>query len=271
MIWVSRSIVQSSTRVFRRYFFGVATTVLLFGSVEESLALSRDKITKIAYQTTVVIAQGLKKSDLESRREFNPGSGVIVARTGRIYYVLTALHVVRTRDVIYGIRTSDGEVHSVDDVDTHSNIIPFGTELETLPTTIQGYDLAIVKFESDRTYAAIPIGESSALKPGDKLFVSGYPDPNHTASQRQHQLSEGTLTQILSSPSPDGGYSLLYTNPTKRGMSGGAVLNENGELIGIHGRGRGQSSCHNSEAGNRNSCGMQIKSLLTRLNVILKG
>jgi S1-C subfamily serine protease len=270
MTWVNRNTLQSSVRLWRRCLFGVAATLVAIVPVENALALNKDEIRKIAYQTTVMIAQGLEKGDLEKRQEFNPGSGVIVARKGRTYYVLTALHVVRTRDVIYGIRTSDGEVHSVDDVDTHDNIIPLGTELETFPTMIQGYDLAVIKFESNHTYAVIPIGDSSALKPGDKLFVSGYTDPNRTPNQRQHQVSEGILIQILSSPSSDGSYSLLYTNLTQRGMSGGSMLNEDGELVGIHGRGKGQNSCGGSEVGTRNSCGMQIKSLLTQFQVILK-
>ena len=268
MTWVNRNTLQSSVRLCRRYLVGVAATLLMIVPIENALALNKDEIQKIAYQTTVVIAQGLEKGDLENRREFNPGSGVIVARKGRTYYVLTALHVVRTRDVVYGIRTSDGEVHSVDDVDTHDNIIPLGTESKTFPTTIQGYDLAIIKFESDHTYSVIPVGDSSKLKPGDKLSVSGYPEPSRTSSQRQHQVSEGTLTQILSSPSPDGEYSLLYFNLTKRGMSGGAVLNENGKLVGIHGRGKGQNNCGDLEIGSRSSCGMRIMPLLTRLQEI---
>tara|TARA_Y100001968_G_C19425454_1_gene754085 strand:- start:1493 stop:1990 length:498 start_codon:yes stop_codon:yes gene_type:complete len=32
------------------------------------------------------------------------------------------------------------------------------------------------------------------------------------------------------------GYQLLYSNPTLLGMSGGSVINFNGELVGIHGR-----------------------------------
>lgn len=258
MTWVNRNTLQSCVRLCRRCLFGVAATLIAIVPVENALALNKDEIRKIAYQTTVVIAQGLEKGDLEKRQEFNPGSGVIVARKGRIYYVLTALHVVRTRNVVYGIRTNDGNVHSVDDVDTRDNIIPFGTESETIPVAILGFDLAIIKFESSRTYSVVTVGDSSELKPGDKLVLSGYPEPSQPTSQRQHQVSEGTLTQILNSPSPDGGYSLLYTNLTRRGMSGGAVLNEDGVLVGIHGRGKGQNSCGDSEIGNRSSCGMKL-------------
>jgi hypothetical protein len=32
------------------------------------------------------------------------------------------------------------------------------------------------------------------------------------------------------------GYALVYDNNTSEGMSGGAILNEKGELIGVHGR-----------------------------------
>jgi hypothetical protein len=43
----------------------------------------------------------------------NPGSGVIIARQGQTYYVLTAEHVVATEDE-YEIITSDGKKYRLD-------------------------------------------------------------------------------------------------------------------------------------------------------------
>ncbi|MGL5925797.1 MAG: hypothetical protein ACRC32_23115, partial [Chroococcidiopsis sp.] len=71
----------------------------------DSKTLNQTEIDAIASQTTVVVGQDLQKGDVEARREFNPGSGVIIAKRGNIYYVATNLHVVRGRGGFYGVRT----------------------------------------------------------------------------------------------------------------------------------------------------------------------
>ena len=212
-------------------------------------ALTYDQVDAIASQVTVVIAQGLQLGDIEARQEWNPGSGVLVAHEGDMYYALTALHVVRTRGTVYGIRTNDGEVHIVDDVDETDYIMPLGSERGEFGETISGLDLALVKFRSDRDYPVATMGDSSRMEPGDRLVISGWPNPDDAVARRQRQSVNGQLTAVLNRPSFDGGYSFLYNNGTRRGMSGGPVLNVAGELVGIHGRGRGAGNNCGDEAG----------------------
>ncbi len=238
---------------------GTAAALAIAIPLRADQEFTKEQIDAVASQTTVVIAQGLQKGDIESGQEWNPGSGVIVARSGKTYYVLTALHVVRTREVVYGVRTSDGEVHFVDDVKTDDNIHPFGSEDKQRGKIILGFDLAIVKFESDRKYAIAPIGHSNQTRKGEQVFVSGWPNPDDQSARRVREFSPGTLTAIVTPPSADGGYSLLYDNQTRRGMSGGPVFNGKAELIGIHGRGRAQKDvyCIDPDLSANNSCGMQ--------------
>jgi serine protease Do len=205
-------------------------------------ALTYDQVDAVASQVTVVIAQGLQKGDIEAQMEWNPGSGVLVARSGKTYYALTALHVVRTRQVVYGIRTSDGEVHFIDDEADSTNIIPFGREADDLGTAIEGLDLALVRFQSDRAYPVAVMGNSETLQLGDRVVVSGWPDPGDETARRQRTSTDGQIAWVQPTPIRDGGYSVLYNNLTRRGMSGGPVLNAAGELIGIHGRGRGDEA-----------------------------
>lgn len=231
-------------------------------------ALTKEEVDAVASQTTVIIGQGLQKGQIEARREFNPGSGVIVARSGNTYYALTALHVVEKRDTMYGIRTSDGEVHFVDDEQTKSNIIPLGSPSDS---KINGFDLAIVKFESQKNYPVITMGNSGQLQFQDPVYVSGWPNPENESPRRERRFSDGNLTKIIPNPFIDGGYSMLYSNFTHTGMSGGPVLNSNGELVGIHGRGRagGNQYCVDPQASQNNSCGMQMVHFLSQTEVAM--
>lgn len=238
---------------------GTIAAVVVAIPLTSAQALTEEQVDAVASQTTVVIAQGLQKGDIEARQEWNPGSGAIVAHRGNTYYVLTALHVVRTRDSVYGVRTSDGEVHIVDDVHTKENIHWLGAEKGEFGDRIEGLDLAIIEFKSGLNYSATVMGSSSQLQPGDSLYISGWPNPEDDSARRVRRTVDGKLTAIFFQPSTDGGYSLLYDNPTQRGMSGGPVFNARGELVGIHGRGKAQQDhyCIDPQLSTDNSCGMQ--------------
>ena len=245
-------------RLWAWFLAGMIVTVIPSWAVA---ALTYDQVDAIASQVTVVIAQGLQPGDIEARQEWNPGSGVLVAHEGDWYYALTALHVVRTRGTVYGIRTSDGDVHIVDDVDETTNIIPLGAERGEFGETINGLDLALVKFQSDRQYPVVTMGDSSRITPGDRLVISGWPNPDDAAARRQRQSVNGQLTAVLNRPSSDGGYSFLYDNLTRRGMSGGPVMNVAGELVGIHGRGKGVgNNCGGPQSTSGDPSGAQPES-----------
>lgn len=221
---------------------------------DESPLLTDEQVNAIARQTTVIIAQGLEKGDIEAQREFNPGSGVIVAKHGKTYYVATNLHVVRGRGGLYGVRTFDGEVHPVDDEKTSSNIHLFGDEQGENGETISGFDLAIVQFESDKDYPLATVN-LSGISQSDKVFVSGWPNPEDQSSRRERRFSPGEMIE-LTPPSSDGGYGLSYNCTTRRGMSGGPVFNAKGEVVGIHGRA--------GEAQSISNLGIQVNDLMTQ-------
>jgi len=200
-------------------------------------SIQPEYIEAIAERTTVVIAQDLQAGEVEAGTAFEPGSGVIVARARNIYYVATNLHVVQSTNVPYGIRTYDGKIHVVTKYDNDYGIQRLG---EQLGNTIQGFDLAIVTFKGDRDYPLVGINLNTAITPGAATFVSGWPQspPNQPMNQR---FSPGEIVTVQP-PDPDGGYGLFYTSATAVGMSGGPVFNNQGQVIGIHGRGEGGRS-----------------------------
>ena len=172
-------------------------------------AQSSAEVAKIAKGITVLI-------DNES----SPGSGVIIERSGKTYTVLTAAHVVRgTSD--YNIVTSNGQRYSL----IKSNI-----------KRLKGVDLAVVKFNSNQSYPTAKIGNSDNSTEGTTAYVAGFPKPTAAVSNALYTFMDGRIIANASQSLRDG-YSLVYSIDTFPGMSGGPILNEKGELIGVHGRG----------------------------------
>jgi S1-C subfamily serine protease len=147
----------------------------------------------------------------------NPGSGVIISKKDKTYYVLTAKHVVATQDE-YEIIAPDKKKYPLD----YSKV-----------KKLADVDLAIVQFTSDSNYTVAKIGDSTQAKQGSPIFVYGFPKPGREIKERIDQFTEG---QITGNSSLNDGYGLIYSNVTRAGMSGGPVLNERGLLVGIHGR-----------------------------------
>ncbi|MFN6297141.1 MAG: tetratricopeptide repeat protein [Microcystis sp.] len=173
------------------------------------------------------------------------GSGVIIAKKGNIYTVLTADHVfcekikgtTRCADHTYTVVTSDGKTRNIE----KSTII-----------RQEGVDLAVFQFESRDNY---PVAEIANYNPnsGDFVFAAGFPKIGQNPSKwlfsggrihdketgllqtRQSDLSTQQSGTLQSVASLTGGYELVYTSITFRGMSGGAVLDSQGRVIGIHG------------------------------------
>jgi tetratricopeptide (TPR) repeat protein len=176
-------------------------------------ALSASQVANTARQVTVLISGQ------------NPGSGVIIKREGNTYTVLTARHVVATPDE-YEIVTSDGQRTKL----VYATVKP-------LPDV----DLAVLEFTSPRSYTVAKLGNSRSAPSGTTIYVAGFPVPTAAITESIFNFTEGKMTANAERPLANG-YALVYSNNTLPGMSGGPVLNEAGEVIGIHGRGDTESS-----------------------------
>lgn len=151
-----------------------------------------------------------------------PGSGVIVYKQGKTYTVLTAKHVVATEDK-YEVVTPDSNRYKVN--------------YRTVKT-MDGVDLAVLQFTSDKTYRVANFGNSDQAIPGTLVYVAGFPKPGREITSPVLQSIRGEISGRPPSALRDG-YALIYTITTIKGMSGGPVLDENGKLVGIHGRAEG--------------------------------
>ena len=203
------------------------------------------------------------------------GSGVIVAKQETTYYVLTAEHVV-AKEQEYKVVTPDGKQYSID----YSNVKKLaGADLAVLQFTSQeDYQVATLanyKSRQEKMMEEMSVAvsnpetaEANMEKIGQKyerisrdsrniipwLFLFGWqrqqntPQPRLTAGRNSttkkifasEEDQATTVFKDISSTTQEKGYRLSYTNFSQGGMSGGAVLDTQGRVIGIHAAAEGE-------------------------------
>jgi tetratricopeptide (TPR) repeat protein/V8-like Glu-specific endopeptidase len=181
--------------------------------------LTGQQVAKIAKQCTVRI----ESAD-------SPGSGVIIGKKGDTYTVLTAAHVLKDRSEKYRVTLPDGNSQTI------NNIKAFPGQV----------DLAVGEFTSAQNYTVSKLAkDSSEVGEGATVYVSGFPT-TATIDLAVFNFTEGKVTANSSKPLQDG-YSLVYSNNTLPGHSGGPVWNDRGELVAIHGKGDVDTKLSTSE------------------------
>ncbi len=150
--------------------------------------------------------------DDQPRRPRGLGSGVIIARDGQTYYVLTNDHVVAGGDNIE-ITLSDREEFE-------------GELVGNDPRK----DVAMVSFESRREIPLARLGDSDSLSVGDWVVAIGSP------FGLQSTMTAGIVSAVGRRGGPQGNISdFIQTDAAiNQGNSGGALVNLRGEVVGIN-------------------------------------
>ena len=175
--------------------------ILVVSGAPDSPAASPDTPAMLAHVSSAVVTIHTEKTHGSSQ-----GSGFVVDPRG---IIVTAHHVI----------AGATRVHVV---------LPSGAALEVsgIVAADPAHDVALLRIDAHGGLQAVTLGDSDVMRRGDRVFVLGSP-----------QGLELTATDgIVSAPvrrSPSGRESLQITAPIFGGSSGGPVLSEQGEVIGM--------------------------------------
>jgi Flp pilus assembly protein TadD len=204
-----------------------------------AVALSQQEVETIAKQITVQI--------VDNQNPSIAGSGVIIKQAGNIYTAITAYHVVKAGKK--NIIMPDNQSYQI------RNIKP-----------LKGSDLAVVELSSSKSYKIAKIGNSDKSTASTIVYVAGFPARTAAISNPSFFFNKGQVNANGSAQRD--GYNFIYDNDTLKGMSGGAILNEQGELVGIHGRADEQEIGEKSLSRVITGLGITIYSALRQLQAV---
>ncbi len=186
------------------------TQIVQSAQIADNSSIQADpqKVQSVAAKVTVRVRVGQ-----------GMGSGVLLGKKGNTYLVLTNAHVVR-EDAGITIQTPDGQSY---------------TARKVKDPQVGNFDVALLEFTSNRTYQWAKSDVNSkdnefALREGRAIFAAGFSHDSNTL-----QFRSGTVKQLPQEPFVNGtqvGYATQ--GDIEQGMSGGPILDDQGNLVGIN-------------------------------------
>lgn len=167
---------------------------------------------------------------------FGTGSGAVINPKG---FIVTNKHVVEGAgprpkiQVVFNSGTDQAYAveASVEAVDTHNLDGNDGLKLNNYH-----HDWAVLRVEAtDLPYLAI--GSSSAMKQGDTVVAAGFPFGNLEYQGDKGppvKIEKGSMTRLVRGDEGKQVMVLVHNCQLAPGHSGGPLLNEHGELVGIN-------------------------------------
>lgn len=138
----------------------------------------------------------------EKGRPFSHGSGIVIAADGA---VLTSYHIISNAASVM--------------VKINDNALP----IEGILHLDREHDIAVLKADG-RAFRPVTIGDSREVRDGDRIFLMDNPSGSRV------NISEGSVNGFRE---VSGRRMLQISIPLTAGSSGGAIFDQNGEVIGI--------------------------------------
>jgi tetratricopeptide (TPR) repeat protein/S1-C subfamily serine protease len=169
--------------------------------------------------TPQLVQQTAKSITVRITSENNGGSGVIIAKKGDTYLILTNAHVVNRSNSI-AIQAPDGQKYQAKSIDGGFN---------------SKYDLALLQFTSKNKYTLANLKNlaGTPIEPTRKIYSSGFP-----FDSKDIRITSGEVSQLTDIPFDDGTQIGYVTKKgekgIRQGMSGGAIFDIQGNFLGIN-------------------------------------
>ena len=165
-------------------------------------------VKNITLNTSQPSMRDLMRGNVQQRKQLGTGSGVIISPDG---YIITNNHVIDSSEEL-SVTLNDNRTLKA---------IIIGTDPKT--------DIALLKIETDDILPYATFGDSDTAKIGEWVLAVGNPF-NLTST-----VTAGIISAKSRDLSGDNHQSFIQTDAAVNpGNSGGALVNTNGELIGIN-------------------------------------
>jgi len=190
------------------------TTLLLALSLTGGLAIVRD----LAHTTPVVAGTAEVATSKRVYAKANPavvmirgnpgwGSGFIISENG---YIITNAHVAKNQPAVMTVMMADGKTEMPADV------VGFATG---------GVDLALLKINRARKFPTLRLAKSKSIGVGDSVYAIGTP---------LGEINQNTFTNGMVSAFRLEGQIIQHNAAINQGNSGGPLLNDKGEVVGVN-------------------------------------
>jgi tetratricopeptide (TPR) repeat protein len=202
-----------------KYSLVLSCTIALVCFAKSSIAKTPSEVAATAKAVAM---------EIKLQKSRTVGSGVLIARQGDTYTLVTNRHVVCGNRLCS--KMPDRETYSLGAADGQK----YQVSGKTINFLGDNLDLAIIQFRSSRSYPIAVFVDRDSLKVGDQVYTAGYP-----FEQPGFKFAGGQAVAVLNKrlTSDGGGYTIIYDASTLPGMSGGGVFNGAGQLVAIHGQG----------------------------------